>query len=119
VDLDNDEHLDVCQNIEVGLKEQYELHEDLTDTLCVFALEAAKTAVKQRFGYAKNEKVTDHPLAQGIIAWCVSVGVERVDKVNNLTLKDYLNRVDKIKRSVKRHSSMGSRAYYEFIKNYV
>jgi len=119
VDFSNDEHLDVCQNIEVGLKAQYELHEDLTDTLCVFALEAAKTAVKQHFGFARNEKVTPHPLAQGIIAWCVGVGEERVGKVNDLTLKDYLNRVDKIKRSVKRHSSQGQRAYYEFIKDYL
>jgi hypothetical protein len=119
VDFNNDDYLDVCQNIEVGLKQLYELHADLTDTLCVFALDAAKTAVKQRFGYAKNEKVTDHPLAQGVIAWCVSVGEKRIGKMNNLTLKEYLNQVDKIKRSVKRHSTDGQRAYYEFIKDYV
>ena len=119
MDFKNDEHLDVCQNIEVGLKQQYELNADLTDTLCIFALEAAKTALKQRFGYAKNEKLTDHPLAQGVIAWCVSVGEERIGKVNDLTLKDYLNLIDKIKRSVKRHSTDGQRAYYEFIRDYV
>ncbi len=118
-DFNNDQHLDVCQNIEVGLKEQYELNPGLTDALCVFALEAGKIAIKQRSGYAKNEKVTDHPLAQGIIAWCVHVGEERIGKVNNLTLKDYLNRIDKIKRSVKRHSTDGQRAYYEFIRNYI
>ncbi len=119
MDFNNDEHLDVCQNIEVGLKQQYQQQADLTDTLCVFALDAAKTAIKQRFGYAKNEKVTEHPLAQGVIAWCVSVGEERIGKVNNLTLKDYLTQIDKIKRSVNRHSKDGQRAYYEFIKNYV
>ena len=119
MDFNDDEHIDVCQNLEVALKQQYELQSDLTDTLCIFALDAAKTAIKQRSGYAKNEKVTDHPLAQGVIAWCVSVGEERIGKVNNLALKDYLNRIDKIKRSVKRHSTDGERAYYEFIKDYV
>jgi hypothetical protein len=119
VDFNNDDHLDVCQNIEVVLKQQYERNPDLTDTLCVFPLDAAKTAVKQRYGYAKNEKITEHLLAQGVIAWCVSIGEERVGKVNDLTLKEYLNQVDKIKRSVKRHSTDGQRAYYEFIKNYV
>lgn len=117
--LEDDEHLDVCQNIEVGLKQQYELHADLTDKLCAFALDAGKTAIKQRSGFAKNEKITSHPLAQGIIAWCVLVGEERIGKVNNLTLKEYLNRIDKIKRSVNRHSTEGPRAYYEFIRNFV
>lgn len=117
--LEDDKHLDVCQNIEVGLKEQYELHDELTDKLCAFALDAAKVAVKQQQGFAKNEKVTTHPLAQGIIAWCVTLGDERIGKINNLTLKEYLNRIDKIKRSVNRHSTDGPRAYYEFIRNYL
>ena len=117
--LEDDEHLDVCQNIEAGLKMQYEQHADLTDKLCVFALDAAKVAVKQHFGFARNEKATNHPTAQGIIAWCVTLGDERVGKVNNLTLKEYLNRIDKIKRSVNRHSTDGPRAYYEFIRNFI
>ncbi len=117
--LEDDEHLDVCQNIEVGLKAQYEQHADLTDKVCAFALDAAKVAVKQHHGFAKNEKVTDHPLAQGIIAWCVSLGEERIGKVNDLSLKEYLNRIDKIKRSVNRHSTDGPRAYYEFIRNFM
>lgn len=33
--------------------------------------------------------------------------------------KQYLNLIDKIKRSVKRHSTDGQRAYYEFIRDYV
>ena len=54
----NDEHLDVCQNIEVGLKEEYENNENLTDIKTIFALENAKIAIKQEFGFAKNEKVS-------------------------------------------------------------
>ena len=117
--LDDDEHLDVCQSIEVGLKREYELHADLTDSLCIFALDSAKTAVKRHFGYAQNEKVSDHPLAKGIIDWCMTIGVERIGKVNNLTLQEYLGRIEKIKRSVIRHSADGKRAYFEFIRDYV
>jgi hypothetical protein len=119
VDFNDDEHLDVCQNIEVGLKRQYELHADLTDSICIFALDNAKIAIRKRSGLAKNERVTDHPLARGIIAWCTAIGMERIGKVNNLTLAGYLARIEKIKRSVKRHSEDGHRAYYEFIKNFV
>ena len=119
MDLSDDKHLDVCQNIEVGLRKQYELHAGLTDAVCIFALDAAKIAVKKRFGYAKNERVSDHALAQGIIDWCVTIGDERINKVNGLTLQDYLARIEKIKRSVSRHAAFGSRAYYEFIKEFV
>ena len=119
MDFNDDDHIDVCQSIEVGLKRQYELHANLTDSLCIFALDGAKTATKKHFGYAKNEKVSDHALAKGIIDWCVAVGVERIGKVNNLTLQEYLAQIEKIKRSVIRHSADGSRAYYEFIRDYV
>src|SRR5882724_8247368 len=88
MDFNDDEHLDVCQNIEVGLKAQYELNAELTNTICIFALDNAKIAIKKRFGYAKNEKVADHPFAQGIVQWCVSIGMERIGKVNNLTLSE-------------------------------
>ena len=119
MDFDNDEHLDVCQNIEAGLCEQYELHPELTDTQCIFALDNAKIAVKKKNGYAKNEKVTEMEEVQGIIEWCVKLGVERIEKVNNLTLKEYVARIEKIKRSVKRHKGISNRAYYDFIKQYV
>jgi hypothetical protein len=90
VDFDDDEHLDVCQNIEVGLRRQYELNSDLTDSICAFALDNAKIAVKKQFGFAKNQKISDHPLAKGIIDWCIGIGMERIGKVNNLTLAEYL-----------------------------
>lgn len=118
-DVDEGKYLDVCQSIEVGLKMQYELHADLSDAMCVFALDNAKIALKKHFGYAKNEKVTDNPLAKGIIAWCVDTGVERVGQGNALSLKEYLGQIEKIKRSVVLHSDYGIRGYYEFIKNFV
>ncbi len=115
----DDKHIDVCQNIEVGLKEQYELNPKLTDNQCIFALDSAKIAIKQEYGYAKNERVTKMEDAQGIIQWCVGIGKERIDKINDLTLKEYISKIEKIKRSVNRHSKYGSRGYYNFIKDYV
>ncbi len=46
--LTDDEHIDVCQDIEVSLKAQYELNPSITDSVCVFALENAKIAVKKK-----------------------------------------------------------------------
>ena len=119
MDFNDDEHLDVCQNIEVGLREQYELHPNLTDAQCIFALENAKVAIKKEFGYAKNERITNVEEVQGIINWCVALGLERIESVDNPTLKQYLARIDKIRKSVKRHSNYGRRGYYDFIKQYV
>jgi hypothetical protein len=119
MDFNDDEHIDVCQNIEVGLRDQYELRPELTDTQSMFALDNAKIAIKKEFGYARNEHVTYTEEIQGIINWCVAVGLERIDKVNNLTLKKYINKLEKIQKSMERHSKFGARGYYEFIKNYV
>lgn len=118
-DFNDDDHIDVCQNIEFGLKQAYKNDSSLTDPLCINGLENAKIAIKQQFGYAKNESVTSSEELQGIIDWCVSLGLERIDKVNDLTLKDYVQRIDKIKKSVKRHSEFGRRGYYNFIKEYI
>jgi len=119
MDFNDDEHIDTCQNIEVGLKAEYERLPQLTDAQCIFALEHAKIAVKKEFGFAKNERVTNKEEAQGIINWCVDIGKARIDKINNLTLIEYINRIEKIRRSVNRHSKYGSRGYYEFIRKYV
>ena len=92
--FENDEHLDVCQNIEVGLKEEYEKNINLTDIKTIFALENAKIAIKQEFGFAKNEKVSIDGDTKGIIDWCVSVGKKRINKINDLSLKEYVKRID-------------------------
>ena len=118
MDFNDDKHLDVCQNIEAGLKREYERNPHLTDKLCIRALDNAKVAVKQKFGYARNESVTADSEGEGVIKWCVSVALERVDKVNDLTLKEYVARLEKIKRSVQLHSSARGRSYYEFIRRY-
>jgi hypothetical protein len=116
----NDEmHFEVLQNIEAGLKLQYELHPDLTDSLCVLGLENAVIAIKQEFGYAKNESLLQHPLTAGITDWCTEVGLRRINETDNLSLKEYIAAINKVKRSVTRHSAYGARGYYDFIRNYV
>ncbi len=117
--LSDDPHIDVCQDIETGLKAEYERHPTLTDTICIFGLESAKIATKQAFGFGKNEKFARTPVTGGIVDWCVQVATERVNKINALTLKEFNARLDKIIRSVRRHSKGGPRAYYEFIKHFV
>jgi len=114
--FEDDEHLDVCQNIEFGLKAEYEANPELTDTICMYALDNAKVAVKKKLGYAKNEKVTDLDCAKGIIDWCVRIGLQRIG--GDLPLKEYLKRIEKVKKSVRRHSVNGTRAYYEFIRQF-
>ena len=98
---------------------QYEINPNLTDSICIFALENSKIAIKKEFGYAKNERFTDMKAAQSIIQCCVAIGLERINNIIDLTLKEYIARIEKIRKSVKRHSTCGTRGYYEFIKNYV
>ena len=117
--FEDDEHLDVCQNIEFGLIKQYEINPALTDSLCIFALDQAKVAIKQQFGFAANERVTGNEQVKGMIDWCVAVGLQRVKEDGDLSLKEYVKRIEKVKKSVKRHSLFGPRAYYEFIKQFI
>ncbi len=119
MDFNDDAHLDVCRDIEVRLKAQYQKHPELTDQLCAFGLDNAVIAMRHHYGFAKNEQVSNHPLIGGIVESCVELGDSRIGKINDLTLKEYVIRIAKIKRSVLRHSAHGLRAYFDFIKDYV
>ena len=116
--LNDDQFLDVCQNIEAGLKIQYEANPDLTDERCAFALDQAKIAVKQRFGFTTNESCKVGPGQQGIVDWCVEVAAKRVNNSNGPTLKKYLALLDKVRRSVRRHAPDGKRSYFHFIREF-
>ena len=83
--LNDDEFLDVCQNVEAGLKIQYERNPALTEERCAFALDQAKIAMKQRFGCARNESCKVGPDQQGIIDGCVECPATRVDNANGST----------------------------------
>lgn len=119
MNIENDRFLNVCQRIESGLMTEYEKHETLTDNNCFYALDRAKIAVKQRFGFAKNESCKVAAELQGILNWCVSVAIECVNDSTGPTLKEYLARMDKVARSVRRHSQDGTRSYYLFIRQFV
>ena len=117
--FNDDKYLDVCQNIEAGLKVEYERNGSLTDEMCAYALERAKAAVKQQFGYGANESSSVSPELQGIVDWCVAVAGERVNESTGPTLKEFLARIDKVTRSVRRHAHDGSRRYYAFIREFL
>ena len=119
LDRADDQHLDVLQNIKFGLKREYEDNGGLTDAKTIYGLDNVRIAVKQMFGYAKNEKAVIDKDTEGIIGWCLTVAKERIVDSKDCTLKEYLACIEKIKGSVKRHSDYGCRGYYEFIKDYV
>lgn len=114
-----DPHLDVCQNIEAALVQCYRRDDALTDLVCEFALDNAKIAIKQQFGFAQNERVSQSESVAPIVALCTQIGMARIGKFNNLTLKEYVARLDKIKTSVRRHSSAGACGYYEFLSPFM
>ena len=85
MNLNDEKFLDACQNVEAGLKIQYERNPALTDERCAFALDQDKIAVKQRFGFAKNESCPVDQGRQEIIDWCVECAATRVDNANGPT----------------------------------
>ena len=66
-----------------------------------------------------NESIAVGPELQGIVDWCVQVAGDRVNDATGPTLKEFLTRMDKVGRSVKRHSSDGRRAYYLFVRDFL
>jgi hypothetical protein len=118
MELNNDFHLAVCQTIESGLRAEYDAMPELTDALCVRGLDNSIVAVKQKFGFAKNEAVRSHPAIDGIVAHVVNIGFDNIGEAGDLTLKEYVSIINKVKKSVVRHSAFGSRGYYDFIRNY-
>lgn len=118
MELNNDFHLAVCQTIESGVRAEYDAAPALTDALCVLGLDNAIVAVKQKYGFAKNEAVRSHVAFDGIVAHVVKVGVDSIGQTGELTLKEYVAIINKVKKSVVRHSAFGTRGYYDFIRNY-
>lgn len=116
--MDSNRELSLCLAIETGLAAQYHIKPELTDALCIIGLDNAIVALKQKLGFAKNEVVLSRPAIDGIVAHVANVGIDNVN-IDGLTLKDYVAVVNKIKRSVMRHSAFGPRAYFGFVKDYV
>lgn len=118
MDLNNDFHLAVCHAVESGLRAEYEATPELNDALCMLGLDNSIVALKQKFGFAKNEVVRRHPAIDGVVAHVVNVGSEHIGDTGGMTLKEYVAIINKVKKSVARHSAAGPYAYYDFIRNY-
>ena len=116
---DDDKYIDICQDIEIGLKNAYESNASLTDDRCAYALDRAKIAVKQRFGFAIKESCNVAPDLQVILDSCVEVAVAHVNKPNGPDLREFLALIEKVRRSVRRHSQDGNRAYYNFVRQFL
>ena len=117
--FEDDIFLSVCEAIERELVQEYILNPALSDIRCMYALDRSKIAVKQAFGYSANESAqVDHDLS-GILNRCVLVAKQYVDKPDGPTLREFNARLDKISRSVRRHSQDGARGYFEFVCNFV
>ena len=48
--------------------------------------------------------------------WCVELVAKRVDNANGPTLKEYLARMDQVRRPVRRHAPDVKRSYFNFIQ---
>lgn len=105
-------------DIETILVAEYEKNPNLTDGQCIFGLENAKIAVKQHFGFGKSETIKRHAETDNIINNLAQLA-DKHHQANNLTPKEFITQLDKISRSVRRHSEHGHRAYYQFVKDYI
>ena len=117
--MEQDLEFFLLQAIETGLSAQYHQKPELTDALCILGLDNAIVAIKQHFGFARNETVLSRPAIDGVVAHVVAVGIDNIGKVGDLTLKDYIGAISRVRKSVVRHSGSGPRAYFDFIKDYV
>lgn len=117
--FEDDQYLYVCESIERELCQEYENNLSLTDHRCLYALDRSKVAVKQAFGFAKNEAVSLDSELNEIASRLVALAQSLVNESSGPTLRDFNARIDKIARSVRRHSHDGERAYYTFVKNYL
>jgi len=109
----------ICQNIEFGLKQEYEKNPELSDSACARALDCAKISCKHQFGFAKNESVSVTDEMQGIVMLCIAISIKQVKELESLTLKEYISCIEKVRRSVLLHSQDGKRGYYEFVRRFL
>lgn len=114
-----DTEIALAQLVETNLGAEYQFRPELTDALCVIGLDNSIIALKHAFGFARNETVLSRPVIDGIVAHVVDIGVDSIGNLGDVTLKDYIAVIHKIKKSVIRQLTFGPRAYYDFIKNYV
>ena len=109
----------ICQNIEFGLKQEYEKNSELSDLVCARALDYAKISCKHHFGFAKNESAPATEEMKGIVMLCIAISIKQVKELETLTLKEFISCIEKVRRSVLLHSQDGKRGYYEFVRRFL
>lgn len=117
--MNPDHELALLQAIETALADAYRADPDLNDALCVVGLDNAIIALKQAFGFARNETVLRRAGIDLVVAHVVKVGTDNISATGEPSLKDFIVLVNKVKRSVVRHSAFGPRAYFDFVSGYV
>ncbi len=119
MNLADDPHLRILQQIEIALAQEFQANDHLLDLKVAFALGAAIIAFKKTQGYAKNESVSgDHDI-QGIISACIRIAKEHVKPTGPLLASDFIKCIEKVQRSVERHANHGPRAYFNFVRRYL
>ena len=111
--------LAMLRDIEFALVQEYEANQDLSDLKVAHAMDHAKVAVKQAYGFAQKQTVSDAEDIQGIITQCREVGKKWIDANEEVDAREFCRLLDKVKRSINRHATQGLRGYYEFVQNYV
>ena len=115
----SDTHMAVCQAIEQVLLSHYRLQDELSDPQSVFALDKTKIALKKQFGFAKNEVLAPHELTQNLVDDLLEMGLIIIEQDKTMPLKEFIDLLDKVKKSVQRHSNYGSRGYFLFIQQHL
>jgi hypothetical protein len=111
--------LDVLQNIEVILKDNYEKDAAFTDSMATRIIDMVKILIKKKHGYGLTRLCEVPSGSQDVVNALVEIGEERIGKINDLTLEHFCRCLDKVGRSIERRRQTGVRGYYEFIRKYV
>jgi len=115
-----DNNIDVLQNIEIGLKIAYEENASATDAMMMLALNKARVAVKQLFGYGRGQIGTPNgPFETKVVGHVLEIAQMRIVEMKSITPDEFDKCISKVSRSVDTHRAHGPRGYYDFIQEYV
>lgn len=82
--------LPLAEKIERALMQEYQRTPALTDVLCIFGIENARIAIRQHFGFGRNERLSVGPETRGVVDACVAIAKEHVDEDAGLSMKEFL-----------------------------
>ena len=74
----------------MNANQEMRLSQFIETALCMLGLYNAVIAIKQAFGFAKNEMIFDHSAIKSVIAHVVDIGLNNIGKEDGLTLNEYI-----------------------------